>query len=106
MAKRSGTLRIGFIGAGGIVRQRHVPGLRRVPDVELAGVVNSTPESTARAAQEFGIPRQFESPEQLIESDDVDIVWIGTQPYLHSTLSVAALQAGKHVLCQARMAMD
>jgi len=83
-----------------------VPGLQQVPDVELAGVANSTPESTARAAQELGITRQYESPEQLIESDDVDIVWIGTQPYLHSKLSIAALQAGKHVFCQARMAMD
>ncbi|MDQ3700085.1 MAG: Gfo/Idh/MocA family oxidoreductase [Chloroflexota bacterium] len=99
-------IRIGFIGAGGIVRQRHVPGLRGVPGVELAGVVNSSPESTARAAQEFGIRRQYESPEQLIASDDIDVVWIGTQPYLHSKLSIAALDAGKHVFCQARMAMD
>ncbi|HEV2121340.1 MAG TPA: Gfo/Idh/MocA family oxidoreductase [Chloroflexota bacterium] len=106
MAGNTGTLRVGFIGAGGIVRQRHVPGLRTVKGVELAGVVNSSPESTARAAQEFGIARQFETPEQLIESDEIDIVWIGTQPYLHSKLSIAALEAGKHVFCQARMAMD
>jgi predicted dehydrogenase len=69
-------------------------------------VANSTSESTARAAQEFGIPRQFDSPEQLIGSDEIDVVWIGTQPYLHSKLSIAALEAGKHVFCQARMAMD
>ncbi|CAA9292030.1 MAG: NADH-dependent dehydrogenase [uncultured Chloroflexi bacterium] len=103
---KNGTLRIGFIGAGGIVRQRHVPGLRQVPNVELAGVVNSSKESTARAAQEYGIKRQFESPEQLIQSDDIDAVWIGTQPYLHSKYTIAALEAGKHVFCQARMAMD
>ncbi|MBI3972943.1 MAG: Gfo/Idh/MocA family oxidoreductase [Chloroflexi bacterium] len=106
MAATNDRLKIGFIGAGGIVRQRHVPGLRQVPGVELAGVVNSTPESTARAAQEFGIPRQFESPEALIADSNIDIVWIGTQPYLHSKLSIAALEAGKHVFCQARMAMD
>ena len=106
MARRTGTLRIGFIGAGGIVRQRHVPGLRQQRDVELVGVVNSSSESTARAAQEFGIPRQFASPEQLIQSDEIDVVWIGTQPYLHSKLSIAALEAGKHVFCQARMALD
>jgi predicted dehydrogenase len=102
----NGKLRIGFIGAGGIVRQRHAPGLRELQDVELAGVVNSSPESTARAAQEYGIPRQFKTPEELIQSDDIDVVWIGTQPYLHSKLSIAALEAGKHVFCQARMAMD
>jgi predicted dehydrogenase len=99
-------IRIGFIGAGGIVRQRHVPGLKAVPGVELAGVVNSTPESSERAVRELGIARAYESPEALIGSDDVDAVWIGTQPYLHSKLSIAALEAGKHVFCQARMAMD
>ena len=101
-----GDLRIGFIGAGGIVRQRHLPGLLQTKGVDLVGVVNSTPESTHRAAEEFGLPKEFESPQQLIESDDIDVVWIGTQPYLHSKLSIAALEAGKHVFCQARMAMD
>ncbi|HEX2186244.1 MAG TPA: Gfo/Idh/MocA family oxidoreductase [Chloroflexota bacterium] len=106
MASNTDRIRIGFIGAGAICRQRHVPGLRAIPGVEFVGVVNSTPESTARAAQEFGIARQFESPQALIEADEIDVVWIGTQPYLHSKLSIAALQAGKHVFCQARMAMD
>jgi predicted dehydrogenase len=106
MTGGNGPIRIGFVGAGGIVRQRHVPGLRRVPGVELAGVVNSTPESSARAADELGIARVYPSPEALISSDDVDVIWIGTQPYLHRPLSVAALEAGKHVFCQARMAMD
>jgi predicted dehydrogenase len=106
MAATTGKLRVGFIGAGGIVRQRHVPGLKAVPGVELAGVVNSTPQSSERAKNEFGIARTYESPEALIASDDIDVVWIGTQPYLHSKLSIAALEAGKHVFCQARMAMD
>src|SRR5687767_14792127 len=106
MSGKSGALRIGFIGAGGIVRQRHVPGLITQKGVELVGVVNSTPESTARAAEEFGIPKEFKTPQELIESDEIDVVWIGTQPYLHSKLSIAALEAGKHVFCQARMAMD
>ena len=102
----TGPIRIGFIGAGNIVRQRHVPGLKMIAGVEMAGVVNSTAESSARAAAEFGIARTYETPEQLIESDEIDVVWIGTQPYLHSRFTVAALEAGKHVFCQARMAMD
>ncbi len=102
----SGTIRVGFIGAGAICRQRHVPGLRALPGVELVGVVNSTPESSARAAAEYAIARTYESPEALIASDEIDVVWIGTQPYLHRPYSVAALEAGKHVFCQARMALD
>ncbi len=99
-------LRVGFIGAGGIVRQRHVPGLKKVPGVELYGVVNRSPESSERAAKEFGIGRTYGSWRELIADPSVDVVWIGTQPYMHSTLSIAALEAGKHVFCQARLAMD
>ena len=42
----------------------------------------------------------------ILAADDIDVVWIGTQPYLHRPYAVAALEAGKHVFCQARMALD
>jgi predicted dehydrogenase len=42
----------------------------------------------------------------LLALPDLDIVWIGTPPYMHSAVTVSALEAGKHVFCQARMAMD
>ncbi|HEU5328274.1 MAG TPA: Gfo/Idh/MocA family oxidoreductase [Thermomicrobiales bacterium] len=100
------TIRIGIVGAGGIVRQRHVPGLRKVAGVELAAVCNSTPESTASAAQEYAIPRQFNDWHELVQWDGIDAVVVGTPPYQHREISCAALAAGKHVFCQARMAMD
>ncbi|MGN6757809.1 MAG: Gfo/Idh/MocA family oxidoreductase, partial [Thermomicrobiales bacterium] len=59
------TIRIGIVGAGGIVRQRHVPGLRKVAGVELAAVCNSTQESTASAAREYAIPHQFNDWHEL-----------------------------------------
>ena len=99
-------VRIGIVGAGGIVRQRHIPGLRRVPGAEIVAVANSTPESTRRAAEEFGIPRTFDRWQDLVQWDGIDAVVIGTQPYMHREITVAALDAGKHVFCQARMAMD
>ncbi len=43
---------------------------------------------------------------ELFGMADLDIVWIGTPPYMHSAITVSALEAGKHVFCQARMAMD
>jgi len=101
-----GALRIGFVGAGGIVRDRHVPGLKGIPGVELVGVANRSRASSERAAQEFGIRRAFDDWKQLVQSDEVDIIWIGTHPYVHREITVAALAAGKHVFCQARMAMD
>ena len=100
------TVRIGIVGAGGIVRQRHVPGLLQVPGVDLVAVSNSTPQSTARAAEEFGIPHEFADWRELVRSDGIDAVVIGTPPFLHREVTCAALAAGKHVFCQARMALD
>ena len=99
-------LRVGFIGAGGNVRIRHAPGFRAIPDVEFAAVCNRSPESSARAAAEFGIERICDSPANLLNAPDIDAVCIGTWPYRHREYTVAALRAGKHVLCEARMAMD
>ncbi|GAB4189680.1 MAG: Gfo/Idh/MocA family oxidoreductase [Phycisphaeraceae bacterium] len=97
---------IGFIGAGGIARQRHIPGLKAIPGVELVAVCNHSEESSRRAAQEFGF-REIETDwRALIERPDVDAVFIATWPYMHCPMSIAALEAGKHVFCQARMAMN
>lgn len=100
------TLRIGFVGLGGICRDRHVPGFRRIEDVELHAVVNRSRESSERAAREFNIPVVCNSWEELVARDDIDLVVVGTWPYMHCPVSVAALEAGKHVFCQARMARD
>lgn len=99
-------IRIGIVGAGNNTRNRHIPGFRAIDGVELVGVVNSSPESTQRAAAEFDIPQSFDSWQQLIASDDIDAVMIGTWPYLHCEITCAALDSGKHVLCEARMARD
>jgi predicted dehydrogenase len=99
------TLRIGVVGLGGNTRARHVPGLVACPGVTIAAVCNRRPESSAAAAREFGIPKTFEHWEELVADPALDAVVIGTWPYLHAPITVAALSAGKHVLCEARMAM-
>ncbi|HPU98500.1 MAG TPA: Gfo/Idh/MocA family oxidoreductase, partial [Candidatus Hydrogenedentes bacterium] len=88
------TLRIGFVGLGGICRQRHVPGLKKLPGIELRAVANRTRESSEKAAREFGIPVVCDSWQELVARDDIDIVFVGTWPYLHREVSVAALQSG------------
>ena len=97
---------VGLIGAGGIACARHVPGLRALPGVELVGVVNRTPASTARAAAELGIGRTHPDWTSLVADPAVDAVVVATWPYLHAPVAVAALAAGKHVLVEGRMAMD
>jgi predicted dehydrogenase len=97
-------VRIGLVGAGKNTRERHVPGFRSLPDVEIVGVVNSTPESTARAARELGIAKTYPSWHELVADREIDAVCIGTWPNLHCEITCAALAAGKHVLTEARMA--
>ena len=77
------SLRVGLVGAGDNTRQRHIPGLRAVPGVELVGVVNRTPESTARVARDFSIPKQYLNWQELIADDGIDAVVVGTWPNLH-----------------------
>ena len=98
------TIRVGIVGLGANCRLRHVPGLRRCPGVEIVAVCNRSAASTAAAAREFGIPRTWERWEQLVADPHIDAVVIGTWPYLHAPITVAALEAGKHVLTEARMA--
>ncbi len=100
------TIRVGFVGLGSIARTRHVPGLKAIEGVELVAVANRTRESSEKAAKEFAIPVVCDSWEELVRRDDINTVFIGTWPYLHCPVTVAALDAGKHVFCQARMAMN
>jgi predicted dehydrogenase len=100
-------LRIGIIGAGDIVRNRHLPALKKHPEVEIVAVSNSTYESSLKFCDE-NVPNAtpMQNWADLLALPDLDIVWIGTPPYMHSAVTVSALEAGKHVFCQARMAMD
>jgi len=101
-----GSIRIGIVGLGGNTRLRHVPGFRACQDVEIVGVCNRRTESTQAAAAESGIPKTYSRWEDLVEDPAIDAVMIGTWPYLHRDISVAALKAGKHVLTEARMARN
>jgi predicted dehydrogenase len=97
-------LRLGIVGAGRIVRSEHVPRFRAIPGVELVAVANRTPDSSQRAAEELGIPRWLDDWRALVADPEVDAVLVGAWPYLHAPVTIAALEAGKHVLTEARMA--
>ncbi|MBL9134202.1 MAG: Gfo/Idh/MocA family oxidoreductase [Verrucomicrobiaceae bacterium] len=98
-------VRIGIIGAGGIVKTRHMPGLRAIPGVSITRVCNRSTASAEAFCHEF-------APEARVVADwgdvcaahDVDAVWIGAHPYLHADATCLALANGKHVFTQARMA--
>jgi predicted dehydrogenase len=97
-------IRIGIVGAGGIVRAEHVPRFRAIEGVGLVAVANRSAESSRRAAQELGIPRAVDDWRSLVADPEIDAVLVGAWPYLHAPVTIAALEAGKHVLTEARMA--
>ena len=100
------TLRIGIIGAGANTRLRHIPGLRMQNSVEIVGVANRSAQSSQKAAKELDIPKAYRDWTEVIADNNIDAVCIGTWPYTHAQMTIAALDAGKHVLCEARMAMN
>jgi predicted dehydrogenase len=99
-------IRVGVIGAGANTVALHIPNLQAIDGVTVAAVCNRSRASSERAAERFGISQVFERWQDLAAAPDLDAVVIGTWPYMHCPATLAALAAGKHVLCEARMAMN
>src|SRR3954470_4534503 len=92
------TLRVGIIGAGANTRLKHIPGLRTQNSVEIVGVANRSEESSRKAAKELDIPKVYADWTELVDDPNIDAVCIGTWPYMHAEMTIAALDSGKHVL--------
>ncbi|MBI3831821.1 MAG: Gfo/Idh/MocA family oxidoreductase [Planctomycetes bacterium] len=99
-------LRIGVVGAGGIVRSNHIPGFRAQPECAVVAVCNRSKESGEKVAKEFNIPDVETDWKKLVARKDLNVIVVGTWPYMHKDVTVAALKAGKHVLCESRMALN
>src|SRR5260370_22057713 len=98
---------MGMVGAGNIVRTRHLRAEKKNPDVEIVAVSNSTYESREKFCKEnCPSATPMANWADLLALQDLDIIWIGTPTYMHWAVTICALEAGKHVFCQARMSMD
>jgi predicted dehydrogenase len=96
--------KIGIIGVG-FGAQVHAPAFRS-EGWEVAAICSRTREKAQKAAAEAGIDGVYTDPMDLIRRDDLAAVSIITPPGAHRALSIAALQAGKHVLCEKPFALD
>ncbi len=93
-------MRIAIIGAGGVTRGMHIPSLDLLPGVEIAGVASASPGSKIE-----GLPFTTRY-EELLARSDVDAVINATPNYLHREITLAALAAGKHVLCEKPLGLN
>lgn len=93
-------LRVGLVGVGAAAQINHIPALKRTEGVELVALVDRDPEKAARVAQKFGVPQVHARFDDLLADEDIDAVDLCTPNFLHSPMAIAALEAGKHVLCE------
>ena len=99
-------IRIGLLGASRISRGAVIEPAARIDEVEVSCVAARDPGRAAAFAKEHGIPHVEPDYEALVGSDAVDIVYNGLPPSGHAPWSIAALEAGKHVLCEKPFAMN
>ena len=95
--------RVGIVGVGGI-GETHIKSYRQLPNIEIVAVADPAEVRLNQIASIYGIPHKFTDYHDLIARDDIDAISVGTPNHLHMPVTVAALEAGKHVLCEKPLA--
>ena len=96
-------VRVGLVGAGAIIRHRHAPELANNEDAEIVGFADRVLSRAEYCAKVYG-GEAYENWEDLVARPDIDAIVVGTSNVSHAPISIAALNAGKHVLCEKPMA--
>jgi predicted dehydrogenase len=99
------TVRIGIIGSG-FARRVQLPALASVPGTRATAVASGRRANAEAVAREFGLRHVFTDGAELARSPDVDLVIVSSTPDSHARFAIAALEAGKHVLCEKPTAVD
>jgi len=97
-------LRIGVVGAGAVVVHGHVPSLQAIPGVQVTAICDTNLARAQEVAAKFHIPHVFADYRDLIALDEVDAITIAVPNVFHAPVAIAALEAGKHVLCEKPLA--
>jgi len=99
-----GAFRVGAIGTGSIFRATHAPAWKAIPDVQLVAVADADINQAKSAAKEYDIPKTFTDFRDLVKLD-LDAVDVCTPNRIHTPAVLAALAAGKHVICEKPLAV-
>lgn len=100
-------IKVGIIGCGGIAMGKHLPSLNKLDTVEVIAFCDVFVEQAQKACAQFGSPsaKVYDDYAELLANPDVDVVHVCTANDTHAEISIAALEAGKHVMCEKPMAI-
>jgi predicted dehydrogenase len=98
------TFRVGIIGAGGVVKGLHLPGWLTLPNVSVVAIADINKASASALSMEFGVPHVFTDYHEMLKMD-LDAVDVCTPNMVHVPAVKAALEAGKHVICEKPLAV-
>lgn len=99
-------LRIGIIGCGGIANGKHLPSLKALNRADIVAFCDLIPERAEKAAKEYGTPdaKVYTDYHELLKDESIDVCYVLTPNRSHADISIDALHAGKHVMCEKPMA--
>jgi predicted dehydrogenase len=106
MTTRDSILKVGIIGCGGIANGKHMPSLTKLKQVAMVAFCDIDRNKAEEAAKKYGTPeaKVYTDYKQLLEDKTIDVVHVCTPNKSHADISVDALEAGKHVMCEKPMA--
>lgn len=98
-------IKAGVVGCGGIANGKHFPAIKKNGKIELVAFCDLIKERAEKAKEEYGTPdaRVYTDYTELVK-EDVDVVYVLTPNNAHAPVSIAAMKAGKHVMCEKPMA--
>lgn len=103
---KNGKIRIGFIGAGNICQNAHIPAYLEQDDVELVAVCDLKQERADEVKQRYGMKYATASMDELVSIDEIDAISVCTWNNAHAEAVIKAAGAGKHILCEKPMCMN
>lgn len=99
-------VRWGLIGCGDIAQKRVAPALRDLPKVDFVGVSRAQANLAETFARQFGARKWYADWRELLADPEIEAVYIATPVHWHAEQTIAAAEAGKHVLCEKPMALN
>lgn len=99
-------LRVGIIGCGAIAVEKHLPSLQKIKEVEVVAFCNRNNEKAEMAAKDFGTAdsKIYSDYKEMLKDETIDVVHVCTPNSSHGEIAIAALESGKHVMCEKPMA--